>query len=168
MKKLQFIKKAVSGILCVGMLLESGSTTAVQQELPTGLMPVTEETDEAVDGDEEYSVYDFTQDDTETDNLLRSAGTDDSDWSKYGSRYFYNQMTEDEKSYWDAMDTICMEYLTTEGNAVNTSNGGYRMQAVWGSKLDADTMSNVAKIFRYSNPQYYFFGNSIIYGLSWK
>ena len=65
MKKLQFIKKAVSGILCVGMLLESGtenlvyaavingeesvsvensdSTTAVQQELPTGLMPVTEE-----------------------------------------------------------------------------------------------------------------------------
>lgn len=183
MKKLQFIKKAVSGILCVGMLLESGtenlvyaavingeesvsvensdSTTAVQQELPTGLMPVTEETDEAVDGDEEYSVYDFTQDDTETDNLLRSAGTDDSDWSKYGSRYFYNQMTEDEKSYWDAMDTICMEYLTTEGNAVNTSNGGYRMQAVWGSKLDADTMSNVAKIFRYSNPQYYFLGTAL-------
>ena len=134
MKKLQFIKKAVSGILCVGMLLESGtenlvyaavingeesvsvensdSTTAVQQELPTGLMPVTEETDEAVDGDEEYSVYDFTQDDTETDNLLRSAGTDDSDWSKYGSRYFYNQMTEDEKSYWDAMDTICMESVS--------------------------------------------------------
>ena len=58
MKKLQFIKKAVSGILCVGMLLESGtenlvyaavingeesvsvensdSTTAVQQELPSG------------------------------------------------------------------------------------------------------------------------------------
>ena len=31
----------------------SDSTTAVQQELPTGLMPVTEETDEAVDGDEE-------------------------------------------------------------------------------------------------------------------
>lgn len=54
-----------------------------------------------------------------------------------------------------------MEYLTTEGNAVNTSNGGYRMQAVWGSKLDADTMSNVAKIFRYSNPQYYFLGTAL-------
>ena len=36
MKKLQFIKKAVSGILCVGMLLESGTENLVYAAVING------------------------------------------------------------------------------------------------------------------------------------
>lgn len=132
-------------------------------ELPTGRLLFEEETEEADEEDYESS-YEYG---IEEQSLLRQANASGDDWEKYGTYYFYNQLSDEEREYWDALDAICENYLTTETDAVTTKSGAYRMQAISGSSLTKAQQKSVLLMFRYSNPQYYFL-NAIIYTISYS
>ena len=34
------------------------------------------------------------------------------EWDKYGTNYFYNQLPTEWKKFWDAMDILCLNYMT--------------------------------------------------------
>ena len=89
------------------------------------------------------------------------------DWEKYGSDYFYEQLSDEEKKYWDDLDAICAKYLTTETDAVTTNTGTYRMKAISGSTLEKEKQKKVLRMFRYSKPQYYFL-NATIYTITYS
>lgn len=131
-----------------------------QQELPTGgLLPIIEMTvsEEETDYFEEEAEY----------TVRRSASYYNSPWDKYSNYYFYNQMSEAERAYWDSLQTMCVEYMdnNTPGTAVKkdgVETGKYRTELVKSSMgLSLDEMKQVARIFRYNNPQYYFLNNAM-------
>lgn len=132
-------------------------------ELPTGRLLFEEETEEAADEDYES----IEESDIAEQSLLRTADIAADDWNKYGSNYFYDQLSDEEKAYWNALDVICEKYLTTETDAVTTKSGAYRMQAISGSTLAKAQQKNVLLMFRYSNPQYYFL-NATVYTISYS
>lgn len=132
-------------------------------ELPTGRLLFEEETEEAADEDYES----IEESDIAEQSLLRTADIAADDWNKYGSDYFYDQLSDEEKAYWNALDVICEKYLTTETDAVTTKSRAYRMQAISGSTLAKAQQKNVLLMFRYSNPQYYFL-NATVYTISYS
>lgn len=90
---------------------------------------------------------------------MRGAAIYNSDWDKYKNYYIYNQLTDAQKEYWDALDTVCMKYLTTTKDAslIQTVYGKYyTLDFVGSDKLSGQQMINLAWMFRYLNPQYYF------------
>lgn len=135
----------------------------MDMELPTGRLVFEEETEEAADEDYES----IEESDIAEQSLLRTADIAADDWNKYGSDYFYDQLSDEEKAYWNALDVICEKYLTTETDAVTTKSGAYRMQAISGSTLAKAQQKNVLLMFRYSNPQYYFL-NATVYTISYS
>ena len=98
-----------------------------------------------------------------------------SDWDKYASNYYYNQLTGRQREIWDETDKVCASYLY--GNNVNASfpsrSGYYYIGDIICTK-DGTTSGKSAFssedecklfffMFRYSNPQYYFLSNRIGY-----
>ena len=136
----------------------------IEPELPTGgLLPMevyeldeTEVENEAepyfVLPDEEYSV--------ETD--LRGAAYVTNEWDKYKNYYFYNKMSEAQQDYWDALETLCDDYLLYNTQATDAGKGKYRTKLVKSDGgLTIDEMKSLARSFRYNNPQYYFINSSL-------
>ena len=122
--------------------------------LPTGRMPMETKTVSDVAAED---VYEISGDGIEVYADLKSAAIYDSDWDKYGSYYFYNQMDEAQKEYWDALDAVCSKYLTTQADAIyNAAYGEYYTDFVASTELSRSEMDTVYYIFKYSNPQYYF------------
>ena len=132
-------------------------------ELPVGRFSFEEKTEEA--DDEDYESVE--EDDVAEQSLLRMTGISADDWEKYGSDYFYEQLSDEEKKYWDDLDAICAKYLTTETDAVTTNTGTYRMKAISGSTLEKEKQKKVLRMFRYSKPQYYFL-NATIYTITYS
>ena len=132
-------------------------------ELPVGRFSFEEKTEEA--DDEDYESVE--EDDAAEQSLLRMTGISADDWEKYGSDYFYEQLSDEEKKYWDDLDAICAKYLTTETDAVTTNTGTYRMKAISGSTLEKEKQKKVLRMFRYSKPQYYFL-NATIYTITYS
>ena len=135
---------------------ETGSVYAAQAagvhtERPTGLIPVKEIGEITTDAD--------TAEEGAVENSLKSSAYYNSTWEKYGSYYFYNQMSKNEKAYWDALNQVCLKYLTKQTNAITQVYAGttyYRLDGALTKKLSLDEAVEVFRIFRYSNPQYYF------------
>lgn len=165
MKRTKLKIEILTVIFCSLIFAFSGKNNSIyadevltDTELPTGRLLFEEETEEADEEDYESS-YEYG---IEEQSLLRQANASGDDWEKYGTYYFYNQLSDEEREYWDALDAICENYLTTETDAVTTKSGVYRMQAISGSFLTKEQQKNVLLMFRYSNPQYYFL-NSTVY-----
>ncbi|MBO5372794.1 MAG: InlB B-repeat-containing protein [Lachnospiraceae bacterium] len=87
-------------------------------------------------------------------------------WQQYGSKYFYNQLNETEQIWWDTLDALGMRYLTGNESLIEqdsyTMADGYVMEyyitpPVAYEGLTAKRASEILFMFRYSNPQYYFF-----------
>lgn len=139
---------------------EAALEISAEKELPTGgLLPMEELTvpEEEAEYFEETAEY----------SLRSSVGYYGSEWEKYGNYYFYNQMSEAERAYWDSLQEMCIQYAeqNTPGTAVkkdNVETGKYHTKLVASSMgLSLAEMKQLAKIFRYSNPQYYFLNNAI-------
>ena len=137
--------------------------SVTDMETPTGL-PVFEEEAEAAD-EEDYECIE--EDEAAQQSLFRMADISADDWGKYGSYYFYNQLSAEEREYWDSLDTVCEKYLTTETDAAMANSGAYRMKAISGSDLTKEQQKNVLLMFRYSNPQYYFL-NPTVYTIKYS
>lgn len=119
--------------------------------MPTGLMQL-----EAVG---EITVDTATAEEEEVESVLKSAAYYNSTWEKYGSYYFYNQLSSNEKAYWNALNKVCLKYMTTQADATKYDYKGttyYYVDGVFSSNLTLTQMEEVYQIFRYSNPQYYF------------
>lgn len=153
-------------------LAEMTETAETEEEtedevLPTGLMePVYLEITD-VNENEIFSEASLTSEYEVSDSAYQSA-IYDSYWDKYSTNYFYNQLSETERTAWDAMDALCLSYLTGTESATSTGRTDYpyRTKYVTISDLDKDSAKTLARIFRFSNPQYYFLTTAIWSGMS--
>lgn len=123
--------------------------------LPTGLLPIQMIDVGAIDASQ---VYDEAEGENELGTGLYASKTYGNDWDKYSTNYFYNQLSSEEQAIWDEMDDVCLRYLTNSIN-VEKYQGYYLTDFVRCGGLDevdVEDMVDLAYIFRYSNPQYYF------------
>lgn len=130
---------------------ENEARSATLSEMPTGLLPFEAVGEITLDGE--------TAEEEEAENILKSSAYYNSSWEKYGSYYFYNQLSSKEKAYWDALNKVCLKYMTTQADAAKYNISGttyYYIDIVGSSSLSLSQMEEVYQIFRYSNPQYYF------------
>lgn len=88
------------------------------------------------------------------------------EWDKYSNNYFYNQLSDTERKFWDALDAKCLEYLTTNKSIQYNSSyegyEGYYTDGVAASGLSPYGALNVFRMFRFSNPQYYFLNIGVL------
>jgi|GEM_PF-1080979 len=92
------------------------------------------------------------------------------------SDYFYNTLLNDnEKAFYDAIDQECYKYLTTDTNAIDTKAKVDNTEITYkttekitydNSSIDSTRANNIASVFRYENPQYYFLENAVLQGYS--
>ena len=92
----------------------------------------------------------------------------DSYWDRYTSYYYYNQMSSDEKNFYDSLDKACRKVLSTNNDFTTvgaTSTDGtynwYQLPTASAKGLSDSSAQNVFWIFYYNNPQYYFVDNHI-------
>lgn len=126
-----------------------------RRRTPTGLLPVEEVAIKADDSE----LYE-SSDELLSETALYYAQIYDSSWDVYKNYYVYNQLSDAEKSYWDALDAVCMKYLTTETDA-NTDGTYNYLDMVTSEELGNDEMRNIVEMFRHSNPQYYFLNYTV-------
>lgn len=89
------------------------------------------------------------------------------DWDKYSTYYFYNQMTDNERAFYDKLYEVCREYLSTEKAVKSFINRGercYYTGLIETGGLTDENASRIMNIFRFSNPQYYFLNSVGWYG----
>ena len=90
----------------------------------------------------------------------------ESEWYKYSNYFYYNQLSEEWKMMWDALDLVCLEFLTSEIDAMQQMASGVNyscLNAVTvpeGTTLD-ELYVQIA-LFLNSNPQYYFLNNEYL------
>ncbi len=100
------------------------------------------------------------------------------DWNVYSSRYFYQQLSVNEKNLYRAMYVHCMYYLTTadgtQGSPANYAAQQLKINGKTGSiplsrgfsytnyGVTQDQASKVSLIFMYENPQFYFVNANVI------
>lgn len=99
------------------------------------------------------------------ESRLKGSAVYNHEWDKYSSNYFYNQMSDDARNFWDKLDTMCLGYLTTNQDVQYNSNyKGYYSDFVIAKGLSTNAAVEVYYIFRYSNPQYYFLNSGCLSG----
>ena len=91
-------------------------------------------------------------------SYTRNAGS--SYWAKYGSDYYYNQMTASQKKLYDGLYQMCMAYLTGTGDingktAVMNASREYTQGVSYSGLTDTEAI-NTTIAFVNSNPQFYF------------
>ena len=92
------------------------------------------------------------------------------EWDKYSSNYIYNNLNSDERKFWDALDYVCYQYLTSQDDAIGqqTSEGIVCMPNIYESPIYYSTLTleraaEIFLMFNYSNPQYYFMDGGYVY-----
>ena len=91
------------------------------------------------------------------------------DWSVYSSELAKEKLSKKEAAYYDRLDKLCREYLSTSGldgvryeysdGSVYYATEGVRFNDLGLSK---DQAADVYYWFRYGNPQYYFVANGLL------
>lgn len=82
-----------------------------------------------------------------------------SEWDTYSTDYYYNQMNETEQAFYDGLDEVCYQFLTTNKDI---PYAGYDCTDMISRGIISEQEAiNIAVIFRYSNPQYYFLSSDI-------
>ncbi|MDO5294205.1 MAG: FN3 associated domain-containing protein [bacterium] len=145
-------------LLTIVILQFSGKTTYANEEqsLKTGLHKATlTMTSEA-----------------ESSNLFHATRSSyySSEWEKYSSYYYYNTMNANEKKLYDQLNKMCLYYLESPSNLTDKTNNKTTTPYVTYSGLKAQDAYNVALIFYYSNPQYFYLqpGFCLYYSTKWS
>ncbi len=81
------------------------------------------------------------------------------EWKKYASTYYYEKLSKAQKIFWDTLDEQCSIFLGGTSDAA-ADNGSFWLPFVTYQNLTYEQAKQVYQMFRYSNPQYYFFSNS--------
>lgn len=93
----------------------------------------------------------------------------DSYWDKFSTNYIYNQLSETERAGWDALDAMCLAYMTdSTADAWETGDKDhpYRTYFAVLPNMDKSSAYTLARLFRLCNPQYYFIKTAIWSGQS--
>jgi len=139
-------------------LEEEAEAEEAEWKLPTGGLLQIEVQDAAEV--EENDIYVL-----EEDSQLKRSAIYNHEWDKYSSNYFYNQMSDDARAFWDSLDAMCLTYLTTNKDVEYISDyQGYYSDFVTAKGLTQTGAMEVYYIFRYSNPQYYFLNSGCLRG----
>ena len=88
------------------------------------------------------------------------------EWDKYTSYFYYNQMNAEERAFYDSLDEMCRGYLMSKMNMEE-----YRIEGslyagtelVPAGSLSSQQTKEIAWLFRYSHPQYYFLNNQTFF-----
>ena len=101
MKRTKFKTGILAVVFCSLTFLFSGDGNSIyadeiltDTELPVGRFSFEEKKEEA--DDEDYESVE--EDDVAEQSLLRMTGISADDWEKYGSDYFYEQLSDEEKN----------------------------------------------------------------------
>lgn len=88
----------------------------------------------------------------------------ESEWNKYSTNYFYNQLNDEWKEVWRATDALCLSFLTQNVDAEAFALGGYYLEMIRlpENTLMADGLKFI-NLFMASNPQYYFLESSMLH-----
>lgn len=89
----------------------------------------------------------------------RERAAEAGDWKKYASSYYYDKLSQEQKVFWDALDLQCSNFLTGTED-ISPDNGSFWLPYLKYENLTYEQAKQVYQMFRYSNPQYYFFSNS--------
>lgn len=165
------MRKRITGMLILGCMLignigktyqvYAAETTDLSQRSeeqdishPTGLMQI-----EVVNAGEieESDIYDAIESEN-SKNLWSS--TYASEWDAYSSNYIYNMLSDEERALWDSLDASCIQVLL----GTDSLDDDY-IPFVYCGDLDWNDVGDVAYMFRYSNPQYYFLNTSLASGV---
>lgn len=83
-------------------------------------------------------------------------------WSSCSTRYYYNQLPDNLKYWWDQMVSECDYILNGPGNIQknkNYTNVHTTPYISTGSRISDDEIGELVFMFQYSNPQYFFLQN---------
>ena len=78
-------------------------------------------------------------------------------WTKFSSDYFYNQFTVSQRNLYDALESVCFNYMESEDNMLDSSKTKY----VPYSGMSSSEALNIAYIFALTEGQYYFLDDSV-------
>lgn len=84
----------------------------------------------------------------------------------YGNtKYFYDQLSTNNKKIYDAMDKACYDFLTGQKNGIeNDAVSPYCLVPTKISvRASKDILQEIFYIFKVSNPQYYFLNSGIVF-----
>lgn len=139
-------------------LEEETEVKETEWQLPAGgLLPIEVQN---IGGVQESDIYA-----PEEDSKIKRSAIYHYEWDKYSSNYFYNQMSENARAFWDALDSMCLTYLTTNKDAEYVSDyPGYYSDFTIAKGLTKNQAVEVYYIFCYSNPQYYFLNRACLIG----
>lgn len=85
-------------------------------------------------------------------------------WEVYGNDYCYQNLSATEKQLYDAMYDMCELYMNTRMDATSlTVNGDsvYGIGPIYYSDISNEELKNLAFVFMFQNPQFYFVANTI-------
>lgn len=82
-------------------------------------------------------------------------------WDNYSSYYIYNQLNDAQKKFWVATEVLCNKYLTQD---VNLSADRIDYVTVSAEDFTLEELMDLATIFKYSHPQYYYLMSGFYYG----
>ena len=130
------------------------SVKSEDREFPTGLKEI--QWVERTESGDEIGIW---------DEKKLSVGYN-SDWDRYSTNYYYNQLSEDKRIIWDKLDAMCLEYLTTEVDAVSYEEYGFFTESVENlpEGITLEEGMELVYMFLLSNPQYYFLESLVLYG----
>lgn len=143
---------------------ESVESTDVMEtaelQLPTGLPEIEVMNAGVIDTDQIFEIPVMQLD---TDSDMYSSAIYNTEWDKYSTNYYYNQLNDYERQIWDAMDELCRMYLLDGLDATENQYGDYMTKFVVSGEMEWEDLYALARIFRFSNPQYYFLSTTIWY-----
>ena len=142
--------------------IKSEEKQETEADRPTGFMQMQEMTLATIG---ESQIYE-PEEGIDVESAVYGSSKYNSDWDKYSTNYFYNQLNSAQRKAWDALDEMCLSYLTGTEDALETeyTNKEYKYATEFvdmGDLTDSEA-SKLVQIFRFSNPQYYFL-NTIIW-----
>lgn len=85
------------------------------------------------------------------------------EWDKFATYFYYNQMSDEWKKVWNALDLMCLEYLVDSKVATREEIEGVECVFMDPISLPENTtyddLKLLVELFLNSNPQYYFLNN---------
>ena len=164
-------KKLLIFLICAAMFIQSSAVTSLAAT-PTDAASENEEILTGLDELEEIEISD-----EEAQQLLNAPETQadsitvfSKDWSKYGSLYIYDHLTQVEKTFYDALREACDNYINSTENAEYTEflqNGETKScyaipESISYDGLEYENASGIVFLFIYQNPQYYFLESKLL------
>lgn len=100
-------------------------------------------------------------------NRVGASAAESAYWSQFSGTVYYDQLSTAEKKFYDGLKSEAESFLEGTADATYTSfsggSGEYCLDGVRYSDMSSDRAYDIAVIFCFENPQYYFLNDGIGY-----